>query len=129
MNSTDRCDRSHKSGPLSGAQKRKEQKAALECSLRGTSKLSSYFSLLPVTTQNVTKEEAEDHGDTTLENNDSTLTVPDSADTIEVESASKVQSEAGDNCENRGKLGHDYQVEEGLDNFPTDLGQLASPSS
>ena len=78
MCSTDRCDRSQKSCPLSGAQKRKEQKTALKCSL------------LPMTTQNVTKEEAEDHGDKTLEKNDSTLTVPDSADTIEVESASKV---------------------------------------
>ena len=70
----------------------------------------------------MTKEEAEVHGNKTLEKNDSTLTVPDSADTVEVKSASKVQSEAGDNCENQGKLGHDYQVEEALDNFPTDLG-------
>ena len=75
MSSTDRCDRSHKSCPLSGAQKLKEQKTALECSFRGTSKLSSYFSLLPVIPQNVTKE-VEDHGDKTLEENDSTLTVP-----------------------------------------------------
>ena len=63
-------------------------------------KLSSYFSWLPVIPQNVTNEEAEDHGDKTFERNDSTLTVPDSADTVEVESASKVQSDASDNCEN-----------------------------
>ena len=43
MSSTDRCDRSHKSGPLFGAQKSKEQKAELECSLLGTSKTKQLF--------------------------------------------------------------------------------------